>query len=155
MANRRRDLRTVMTIRANAFAACSLAIAALLASNGCRARPKLCPLSGHVTFKGQAVTEGLIRFSNPQAGVDVTASLRSDGAYEAAMSQGAGLPPGVYRVAVTPPLAQMPSDPAKTVPKLREFPNIPTKYRDVSTSGLTLTLEPGGSRFDVDMQPDK
>jgi hypothetical protein len=144
-----------MMIRAQAFSAWTLAVAAILACNGCNARPKLCPLSGRVTFKGQPVAEGFIRFSNPQAGVDMTASLRSDGAYEAAMSQGAGLPPGRYKVAVTPPLAQMPSDPSKGMPKPRDFPNIPTKYRDVSTSGLTLTLEPGGDRFDVDMQPGK
>jgi hypothetical protein len=32
-------------------------------------------------------------------------------------------------------------------------PNIPQKYQDPATSGLTLTVKPASNTFDVDMQP--
>lgn len=110
------------------------------------------PVTGSVTFQGKAVAAGLIRFSNPQTGIDMMAALHPDGAYEVVMARGAGLPTGTYRVAVMPPMPERPVGMAQ-VPKPSACPDIPTKYRDPLTSGLTLTVKPGSNVFDVDMRP--
>jgi hypothetical protein len=81
------------------------------------------------------------------------ASLRPDGAYEVATAKGAGLPMGTYRVAITPPRVDMPLGPMTALPKPQSYPNIPPKYHDPSTSGLTVTIKAGDNHFDVDMKP--
>lgn len=111
------------------------------------------PVSGKVTFQGNAVAAGTMRFSNPQTGIDMTADLRPDGTYEAMRAHGAGLPEGTYQVAVMPPRLSPVVGPMKVLPKPPDCRDIPAKYRQPSTSGLTLTVKSGTNRFDVDMQP--
>jgi hypothetical protein len=120
---------------------------------GCgRSGEKPQPVSGRVTFQGKAVAAGMIRFSNPQAAIDIMANLRPDGAYEVLMARGAGLPTGTYQVAVMPPMVERPIGMGQA-PKPPVCADIPAKYRQPSTSGLTLTVKPGRNVLDVDMQP--
>jgi hypothetical protein len=123
----------------------------LLGCGGSREKP--CPVFGKATFQGKPISAGVIRFSNPQAAIDMTADIGVDGAYEVRMAHGAGLPEGTYRVAVMPPRRPWPLGPIKERPKPPDCRNIPEKYRQPLTSGLTLTVKPGDNRFDVDMQP--
>ena len=116
-----------------------------------RPAQKLCPVAGKVTFQGKPVTAGMIRFSNTQAPVDMLARLGPDGYYEVIRGHGPGLPEGTYQVAIVPPRPDRPLGPMAPS-KPVEFPNIPEKYRQPSTSGLTLTVKPGRNNFDVDMQ---
>jgi hypothetical protein len=109
------------------------------------------PVSGKVTLQGKPVAAGFIRFSNPQAGVDIMAPLHSDGSYAVALAQGAGLPEGNYQVAVAPPRNEVPLGPIKTHPKPKIYRDIPEKYRSPSTSGLTLTVKSDNGPFNVDM----
>jgi hypothetical protein len=126
-----------------------------LCLSGCGDKgPKLAPVSGHVTFQGKPVAAGMVRFSNPPAGIDILATLQADGAYSVHMAKGNGLPEGTYAVAVVPPRVNSPVG-TMTPPPLPEYPDIPEKYRQPSTSGLTLTVKPGGNPFDIDMQLDK
>jgi hemoglobin len=72
-------------------------------------------ISGKVTFKGQALKEGTVRLH----GVDVkgySAAIKGDGSYELK-----GVKAGEYKVTV-------------------DNPDIPKKYSDPKTSGLTLTV---------------
>lgn len=115
---------------------------------------RLSPVSGKVTFQGKPVAKGMIRFSSPQAAIDILANLQSDGTYSVRMARGAGLPKGTYKVAIMPPQASAPVG-TMTLPPPPSCPDIPEKYRNPSTSGLTLTVKAGGSPFDIDMQPDK
>ena len=110
------------------------------------------PVSGKVTFQGKPVSAGTIRFSNPQAAIDMTADLRPDGTYEVITDRGAGLPEGTYQVAIMPPRIDIPVGIGR-LPKAPECRDIPTKYRQPSTSGLTLTVKPDVKSFDVDMKP--
>ena len=122
------------------------------ALSGCgESREKPQPVFGKVTFQGKPVSAGTIRFSNPQAAIDMTADLRSDGTYEIVTAHGAGLPEGTYQVAITPPRIDVPL--IGPPPKTPECRDIPAKYRQPSTSGLTLTLKPDVKSFDVDMNP--
>lgn len=110
------------------------------------------PVTGKVTFKGQPVAEGRIRFNNQQAGVDATATLQPDGSYEIVMAEGKGLPEGTYAVAVLPPVVKAPLGPMTSV-KQQAYPSIPNKYRTPSTSGLSFVVKSDENRFDVDMAP--
>ena len=111
---------------------------------------------GQVTFAGKPVSDGLIRFQN-QAGVSENIDLDADGKYQVRSYEGIGLPPGEYQVAVlprfaaasdTPPLAGAAPLPDST----KEFPHIPAKFRDVSTSKLTIKVERGNNPpFDFDL----
>ncbi len=114
---------------------------------------KLWPVSGKVSFQGKPVAAGVIRFSNPQAGVDMTAQLDSNGTYQVILARGPGLPEGTYQIAIMPPRVEIPLGPMKERPKPRECLDIPSKYRSPSSSGLTLTVKPSDNRLDIDMQP--
>ena len=124
--------------------------------------PAYWPISGKVTFQRKPIAAALVRFSNPKAGIDVVASLDADGRYTVVTGDRKGLPEGQYQVAVMPKLdfskvkcdkdgRPLPS----TMPSAleRNPPNIPGKYRDPATSGLTVTVKPESNTFDLDMQP--
>lgn len=123
---------------------------------GCDRGEKLGRVFGTVTYQGQPVTAGILVFSNHQAGVHMTAELNSDGTYELQTAGGFGLPLGTYQVAVNPPMAEPPvlgsPNPAPRVPPSN---NIPPKYRDFETSGLTITVGEGENPFDIEMQPGR
>ncbi len=131
---------------------CVFAIAGLLLIGCGPSRAKLYPVSGRVTFQGKPVAAGMIRFSDPQAGIDMLARIGGDGGYDVVMDRGRGLPAGSYQVAVMPPLAPVQIGPIKSH-QPRQFLDIPAKYRRPSSSGLTFTVQPGLGNFDVDMQP--
>jgi len=111
------------------------------------------PVSGRVTFQGKPVWVGVMRFSNPQAAVDMTADLNPDGSYEVVRVSGKGLPVGTYQVAVLPPRRDRPMGLIEKPAKLPPVPDIPAKYHQPSTSGLSLTVKPGVNVFDVELQP--
>lgn len=118
---------------------------------GCgRNAPAIYSISGKVTFQGKPVEAGMIRFSNPALGVDIMAHLQSGGCYSVKTAKGDGLPEGTYRVAIEPPRIDAPVG-AMVPPQQPECLDIPTKYRNISTSGLTLTVQPRSNAFDVDM----
>ena len=78
------------------------AIAALALSGCGQSGPKPCQITGKVTFQGKPVSAASIRFSNPRAGVDITAKLDDHGKYTVATARGTGLPEGTYAVAIMP-----------------------------------------------------
>jgi hypothetical protein len=139
----------------------SVLMAAMLSGCG-PSGPAYWPVSGKVTFQGKPVTVGQIRFCNPAAGIDVIESLDAQGQYAILTGERKGLPEGPYQVAVMPKLdfSRVKCDPTgrpipSTMPSASERnpPNIPQKYQDPATSGLTLTVKPTPNTFDVDMQP--
>ncbi len=134
-------------------AAATLAMAALaVLTTGCRPQPALGKVHGQVRFQGQPIQAGIVGFDNDATGVHMTANLDAEGRYQVSMAKGLGLPPGTYRVAVYPLVADLPI--GSTVrPQPREFPEIPVRYRQPSTSHLTLTVHEGDNPFDIEMQP--
>ncbi len=106
-------------------------------------------VQGQVTFAGKPVTDGTIRFENVTGGISLNADLGPDGSYQLRSHEGVGLPPGTYQVAVVPRVAPAPeagqfvgvAPPGSTPPP--EFLDIPPKFRDVTTSGLTAKIAVG------------
>lgn len=110
-------------------------------------------IKGKITFQGRPVTEGLMLFSNAQKGIYMTAPLKMDGTYEVLTAKGAGLPLETYQVCLSPPLPKVLTGDSEEPAELKAYPNIPSRYRDPKTSGLTLTVASADNRLDIDMQP--
>lgn len=140
---------------------CVVLLTALL--SGCRpSGPAYWPISGKVTFQGTPVAIGQIHICNAKAGIDIIESLDANGQYTIVTGRKQGLPEGEYQVAIIPKLdfSRMKCEPnGRPIPSTmpseaeRNPPNIPRKYRDPATSGLTLTVKSGANLFDIDMQP--
>lgn len=110
---------------------------------------------GQVTFSGKPVSDGMIRFES-RAGVSQNVDLDAEGKYQVRSYEGVGLPSGLYQVAVLPRLVASSSPPlAGAAPPddpTKEFPHIPPKFRDISTSKLSIKVEPGTNPpFDFDL----
>ena len=123
------------------------------ATTGCQKPELLGKVSGKVTFQGQPVSEGLVLLVNAEQGIHLTAKLGEDGSFDVKSVSGAGLPPGTYQIAITPPRVEFPIDPTEAPPIIQEHPNIPGKYHNAARSGLTLVVKEGENRLDVDMTP--
>jgi hypothetical protein len=130
------------------------ALAVVLA--GCSGEP-VGYVSGKVTLNDQPVTEGSVVFENAEAGISVSVPLQSDGTYEVRTYDREGLPPGSYKVAITPatmgegetPLAVDPSQTAAGPTSI-----IPPQYHSTATSKLTATVKEGENPpFNFDLKP--
>lgn len=99
---------------------------------------------GKVTHQGAGVTEGQIVFTNLTLKTDVVGELGADGAYTAT-----NLPEGDYAVRVTPKPVVPSMDPKVPTPKPADPANIPKKYRNAQTSGLTMEIKQGDNTFDA------
>jgi len=132
--------------------------AAILTAAGCGGPAPRGVVRGRVTLGADSVAPAVIFFENAAAGVGATASVRDDGTYEVASHQGAGLPPGVYRVAVTP--GGMLTDQGDIVlagkapppPRKQPPPKIPARFHSTATSKLEVTVKDGDNPpFDFDL----
>jgi hypothetical protein len=116
-------------------------------SAGCGKRDGLerIPVSGAVTFQGQPVTDGQIRFV-PKPGTMAPLSIEtiSDGQYDT--SRSGGVPVGTYRVEIR---SFDPKTPAPTGPgQPQRTQLLPTKYNSGST--LELVVKSGQSSLKQD-----
>ncbi len=113
-------------------------------ASGCGA-PPVGTVSGKVSYKDAPVSEGAVIFQNADGTVSMSANLGTDGAYTVTSADRNGLPPGEYKVAVSPskigsgetPLAIAPGE-APPPP-----PAIPAKYHSIETSDLTASVKAG------------
>jgi hypothetical protein len=128
-------------------------VALSLSVIGCGSGEVRGKIAGKVTFQGEAVSEGIVAFQNNEMGIHMTANPEPDGRYEIVTAKGRGLPVGTYQVSVCPPPPPFPPIGSTVIPPPKPYPNIPQKYRDANTSGLTLTVKPGENVFDIVMQP--
>jgi hypothetical protein len=71
-------------------------------ATGSGTSPSLVPVKGKVTFKGQPVTTGTVRFEPDDYGRPATGKLQSDGTYVlTTLKEGDGVVPGHHRVSIT------------------------------------------------------
>ena len=133
-----------------------LLLALGLLAGGCSRQEQLVEAKGRVTFEGQPVSDGVVVFENGAAGISLSTKLQADGSFVVASYQGAGLPPGTYQVAVRPPVPDQKSLNELMQPRKSSYPNIPEKYRNPQTSGLTAEVkaEPNDFAFDM-LSPHK
>ncbi len=110
-------------------------------------------VNGSVTFEGKRVPDAIVVFEATGSPLSITADVDETGHYQARRSVDMpGLPPGEYRVAVTPPLFYPGLGPAGARPPQRD--DIPQKYRNPSTSELTIEVTNGQEQvLDISMSP--
>jgi hypothetical protein len=114
---------------------------------GCRAGDRPIDIRGKVTFQGEAVTEETVQFNDDKTGRGAETDLGPDGSYQAR------LPAGVYTVVILPPLLMVESASGPPDPKFKKVRNIPDKYRNTVTSGLTADVSADKTVHDFDMKP--
>lgn len=130
----------------------SLVLLVLVAGCGGNDAPPLSKISGKVISSGKPLTHGMVSFASEE-GFGASASIDEQGNYTLSSQYGSGIPVGTYSVTVTPPpreevdMGDGPPSPAAR----NQYPEIPMKYRDFSTSGLQFTVEQGRQTFDLNL----
>ncbi len=136
-------------------------IVLLLVVSGCAEKETVRGVvHGRVTLGSKPVTGASVFFENTETGVAMNAPLDQDGRYEVKSYQGAGLPPGIYRVAVTPGGVMKPEESlvlagdAKAARAKLPVTAVPEKYHKTTTSGLTVDVKEGDNpSFDFILTP--
>lgn len=136
-------------------AALVLLLAACLGCGGGKndADPSLVPVSGTVTFNGQPLATGIVTLvgDGATAGSPASGKIES-GKFTIMTSVSApGARPGNYKVVI---VAKDGVDTMDATGKPVVAKNlIPDRYADVATSGLTATIEKGGSQLKFELVP--
>jgi hypothetical protein len=116
---------------------------ALVSWTGCSCsgdRPQV--VRGTVSLDGAPLPYGVVQFHGP-AGRLVTAVIGSDGTFTATE-----VPPGEVRVAVVEDIMAMPAKGADTKAGKKRA-QVPTRYKDVQTSGLNYTITRATRNLDI------
>jgi hypothetical protein len=96
---------------------------------------------------GLPLTNASIYFESDATKTSIVSTLGPDGEFEVQTHAAKGLPPGTYKVAITPGAVLDPAAPpvlaGQKAPKSAELPNIPEKYRTTATSGLSADVREG------------
>ena len=108
-------------------------------STGCGpSAPPSGSISGKVVYNGQPLTSGVVTLIDEESGVGASVELDSSGGYFIQSIRA-----GKYKVAVH----NVPPPPGAKFVKL----NIPEKYQDIQTSGLSVTVEEGKNTADLEL----
>lgn len=115
-------------------------------------------VTGKVTFNGKAVPEGTaIVFLHKDKGITASSAIAADGSYALRMRRKDEILTGDYQIGITPPTVELTAaeeeavNSGKELPE-KEWPEIPKKYRNPETSGVTFTVKSGENTFDLDMK---
>ena len=100
--------------------------------------PQMGSVSGKVTYEGQPLTAGIVTFVDDEIGSGASAKLDASGNYHIPSVR-----IGEYTVAVQ----NMPPPPGGKFVEL----DIPDKYQDLESSGLTATVEEGKNIADFSL----
>ena len=121
-----------------------LALALLGPSTGCGANgagtmPSLVPVTGKVTFKGQPLTTGIVRFEPDDFGRPATGKLQPDGTFVlTTLKDGDGVVAGHHLVSIT-----------DTDSKAK--PAVPKKYANGQSSKFVADVSPESKEFTFDI----
>ncbi|MCA9115024.1 MAG: hypothetical protein KDA79_08055 [Planctomycetaceae bacterium] len=124
----------------------ALFLSALISGCGGADQQPESQVAGTVTFDGSPVKAGLINFEASAAGHAAQAKIE-DGSFKVE----APIPPGSYKVSVTPP-ASGPPVPGESSP-LPEAADIPEKYRTLESSDLKAEIREGDNNLEFKLTP--
>ena len=106
-------------------------------------------VTGKVTYQGSPVSEGAVSFFCAESNTMAGGTLGPDGSYTLLFAGGPQVPVGTYKVTVNPPARS--HEPGQAPPPLKEYPNIPAKYRDRATSDLEAQITEDTLVFNFDL----
>jgi hypothetical protein len=135
-----------MSISFSRLITCTILVVLSLATGfGCGSEgavaPTLIAVKGKVTFKGQPVTKGTIRFAADGYGRDAAGFLKADGSYELTTHKaGDGVTAGEHRVYIT-----------EVDPKLAKDRAL-KKFTSPNTSKLVAEVTPEKTEHDFDLR---
>jgi hypothetical protein len=125
-------------------------LASLLLLSGCDRSPATYPVKGKVTFKGtgQPLTRGTIVLESvAEPKVLASGEIAADGTFELSSNVGdgkSGTTPGEYRVMIQEPYLET-----------GEKPQVQAKYQRLDSSGLGVTVQPGGNDLTIEIDAAK
>jgi hypothetical protein len=138
--------------------------ALILAAAGCG--DPVAKVSGKVTYKDKSLPGGTVVFVTDDNKRLERVEIQSDGTYSSDK-----VPVGSLRVGVEPPPkslkgmsmipkgSKMPTDMPESLKKVYEegsnYVDIPAKFRDPATSGISVTVERAGRTFDIPLSDSK
>ena len=129
---------------------CVLVATSTLLIAGCNQSrdPETVTIQGKVTVNGDPVPEGAVLvFESKEAGASRTTTLSANGVYS--LSGASAIPPGSYKVAITPP----PSSDETESPEENEGEfSVPEKFQSTSTTDLTVEITAGKQTYDIDFK---
>jgi hypothetical protein len=140
----------LVAIHSSAVAIKGALLAALLLGCGCGcgakgagSSPTLIPVKGKVTFKGQPLTTGTVRFEPEDYGRPATGALQSDGTFVlSTLTEGDGVVAGHHRVSIIGANATSKSKSA----------GLPRKYGDGASSKLEADVSAEKTEFTFDIR---
>lgn len=128
---------TFIVLSALAWGAC----AGCGSAGGGAAATTLIPVKGKVTYKGNALTKGRVKFEPDGFGRNAYGKIQSDGTFTLTTDkEGDGAIAGHHRVAVTETGIKSPKD------------ALAKKYASVASSGLTADVDVSNTEFTFDLK---
>jgi hypothetical protein len=125
-----------------------LALALFVLGAGCQRPTTFHAVSGKVTYRGAALTNGVVVFtpdaSRGERGPIALGTIREDGTYTLTTGETPGAGPGWYRVTVAAFAGPAPQGAAQGAPPDRfqpPVPLLPEKYRDPELSHLRCEIK--------------
>jgi hypothetical protein len=130
-----------MSFSRSAVLAASLAGASWGCGGGSAPLPDLIPVKGKVTYKGQPVTRGVVRFEPDGYGRMASGQIQGDGTFElSTLKPGDGVVAGEHRVSV--------GEFDKSLASNRAL----KKYGSANISGLKAEVTPENREFTFDLK---
>jgi hypothetical protein len=126
----------------------ALGILCLISVSGCSCSDFESRVSGRVTLDGNPIGLGFLVFV-PEGGETNPANgaIQSDGSYELKTANTEGLRAGKYKISVT--ILDQPDVPPGERSYIVAKSRIPSKYNDITTSGLEFEVAPGSNTIDI------
>lgn len=125
-----------------------------LAGCGGSGNPPTVPISGTVTYKGEPLKAGQVKFNpvDPKTTRPAEGKIQSDGSFTIeTFKPGDGAMVGEYLISLIP-LADDPTMLAKDVSAAQKKGPFPEKYADPKTSGLKETVTLGKPKNDLKLE---
>jgi hypothetical protein len=128
-------------------ASTALLIALIFAAGCSDGSTKKIVVRGTVTYNGQPLDSGILQFAGPN-GAYAAGVIREDGTYEIS-----DVTPGETQVAIQEaPRSSGSSSGGKRQAPPKEPQKIPSKFLDVKTSGVTVTITPSTTNLPIELK---
>jgi hypothetical protein len=120
-------------------------IAIVLAASGCGGGTTKVTVSGTVSYHGRPLSGGMLQFVSADGGAPAAAPIRKDGTFIMT-----GVVPGDVKVSLqATPTSAGPSGDKTATGKTITPDDLPEKYRDPETSGLSYTITPATKQLEI------